>query len=294
MNNNSSFISLSTIARRAEEDHLSSLKRKTSSFTLIELLVVIAIIAILAGMLLPALSRARESAKSIICVGNMKQIGMYCQNYRDRMNGKFPQYNYYNWPICFMITEGALSGPSIDPRYEKIKDIFGVMKKKGIAWCPSGEVRWAAQDTGTPVSPESVTSPFDRISKYTVYTHYAQLAPNGTGGVCNFPINGVANNANGYFNSAKENQIKTPSAQAWMAESAYGVQTGLTPLQTGYHRLGFTYTLTPSSGGTWGTRHGTSTSLLYCDGHVGSKNIQNLLAWGTPGTSEDCKIGRIP
>lgn len=76
-----------------------SFKNRNRGFTLVELLVVIAIIAILAGMLLPALSRAKEASKRISCINNVRQLGMSTRMYVDDSEGYFPPRTRTNrWP----------------------------------------------------------------------------------------------------------------------------------------------------------------------------------------------------
>jgi prepilin-type N-terminal cleavage/methylation domain-containing protein/prepilin-type processing-associated H-X9-DG protein len=71
--------------------------RPVWAFTLIELMVVVGIIAILAAMLLPALSRAKESARRISCVNDLHQLALSAKMYADDNEGEFPARKSPNW-----------------------------------------------------------------------------------------------------------------------------------------------------------------------------------------------------
>lgn len=118
--------------------------QKKHGFSLIELLIVIAIIAILAGMLLPALNTVRSKARDMQCLSNQKQVAFLLLSYNDANDGVTPFL--HGTPVDGATDKNKWIGPLVLMQYPKLTNSSypylqslggGIYKARGIFGCPS-------------------------------------------------------------------------------------------------------------------------------------------------------------
>lgn len=233
------------------------MKSGKQCFTLIELLIVIAIIAILAAMLMPALSKARDKARTTQCVGNLRQIAATSLIYTS---------DYDGW----MITVNANGVPVKTYVLKNWGPVLWYLRTNKELPCVSKSATVRSTDFVCPSNPNAFVSSTARYSlNYGLNMQCGIIWDNGSWGAPGFKLSRVSKVSEKLLYSDGGQQNETDRS-AWMWTS---------------HDL-------PTYNWYMGFPHDRKTNIAWMDGHVSSKTYLEIKANTADGNNNWWKVGQ--
>lgn len=215
--------------------------RRPAGFTLIELLVVTAIIAVLISMLMPALGRAKENARRVVCLSNLRQMAVAAHNYAANNQERYPIAYYFDdageqrtWDLS--VTLDTSTTPAT------------VRTRPGLLWESQGNAR-------VQQCPSFAGASVSYLDPYTGYNYNTSYIGHGIGESIKAPIRTV--------------DVKKPATTALFGDGEWS--GGGNKFMRAPFRNPGDGAFQGRSAGTQGFRHQGQTNVAYCDGHADSQ-----------------------